>query len=100
MTLWFIMIGTLGVMQIVKNTEVLTALNPIGLYIYFEYPSGFWILGAVFFILLVPRHFTPTRSLRQTQLFVLHGQSVLIALLLNYFGKGLSSPIALIKIVL
>lgn len=49
MTIWFLMIGTLGLIQIVQNPSVLWALNPMyAINLLVKYPGGFWILGAVF----------------------------------------------------
>lgn len=49
MLIWFGMIGTLGVLQIVKNPAVIQALNPYYAFnLLVNYPSGFWLLGAVF----------------------------------------------------
>ncbi len=48
-SVWFLMLGTLGAIQIALHPEILAALNPlyaIKLLIY--YPQGFWLLGAVF----------------------------------------------------
>lgn len=51
MTIWFIMLGTLGVLHIIKNPAVFEALNPIyAINLIFSYDNGkgFWLLGAVF----------------------------------------------------
>ena len=49
MTIWFIMIGTLGAVELFKHPEVLEALNPwYGINLLVNYPGGFWLLGAVF----------------------------------------------------
>ncbi|MBC8047923.1 MAG: KUP/HAK/KT family potassium transporter [Fimbriimonadaceae bacterium] len=51
MTVWFLMIGTLGFLQIIKNPSVFEALNPayaINLITSFDNGKGFWLLGAVF----------------------------------------------------
>lgn len=49
MTVWFITIGTLGTIQLVKNPIVLKAINPVYAFeLLAQYPGGFWILGAVF----------------------------------------------------
>ncbi|MBK8845985.1 MAG: KUP/HAK/KT family potassium transporter [Bacteroidetes bacterium] len=89
MTLWFIMIGTLGVMQIVKNTEVLTALNPYwAIHLLWEYPSGFWILGAVFLCTTGAEALYSDLGHCGKHNIRLAWSGVLIALLLNYFGQG------------
>jgi KUP system potassium uptake protein len=49
MLLWFSFIAIVGVTQLVKNPEVLKALNPVYAFnLLVKYPGGFWILGAVF----------------------------------------------------
>src|SRR5688500_12417030 len=49
MLLWFSMLGVLGVIGIINNPKVLAALNPYYAYnLLMHYPTGFWILGAVF----------------------------------------------------
>ncbi|HQD11400.1 MAG TPA: KUP/HAK/KT family potassium transporter [Chitinophagales bacterium] len=49
MLIWFTMIGTLGLIQVIKNPFVVEALNPMYAYkMVVEYPGGFWFLGAVF----------------------------------------------------
>ena len=49
MLLWFMMIGTLGVLQIVHSPTIFKALNPYyGFELLTEHPKGFWLLGAVF----------------------------------------------------
>lgn len=49
MTIWFLMIGTLGFIQIVQDPSVLRAINPMyAINLLVMYPGGFWILGAVF----------------------------------------------------
>lgn len=49
MTVWFVMIGTLGAIQIIQNPGVLAALNPYwAIHLLTEYKGGFWLLGGVF----------------------------------------------------
>ena len=50
MTLWFLVIGALGLMSVVKHPDVLWALNPlVGLAYLTEHgTAGFLVLGAVF----------------------------------------------------
>ncbi len=49
MLLWFIMIGTLGLLQISHNPAIFKALNPYyGYKLLMEHKNGFWLLGAVF----------------------------------------------------
>ena len=49
MLLWFIMLGVLGLRQIVHYPEIFSALNPVyGFRLLILHPNGFWLLGAVF----------------------------------------------------
>ncbi|HEX6845331.1 MAG TPA: KUP/HAK/KT family potassium transporter [Chitinophagaceae bacterium] len=49
MTVWFIMLATLGVVHLTKDISVLKAFNPYyGINLLATYPQGFYILGGVF----------------------------------------------------
>ena len=49
MTVWFTMLLVFGVKEIMQHTDIVNALNPYYAYnLLFNYPSGFWLLGAVF----------------------------------------------------
>jgi KUP system potassium uptake protein len=49
MLIWFAFLGYLGVINISKNPEVLSAFNPYYAYnLIFNVDGGFWVLGAVF----------------------------------------------------
>jgi KUP system potassium uptake protein len=49
MTVWFVMLFTLGVYYVIQFPAVLHALNPKYAYeLLIQYPHGFWLLGAVF----------------------------------------------------
>lgn len=49
MTLWFVVIGIFGLLQIIQYPSVLKALNPYyGIHLLLNYPKGFLILGGVF----------------------------------------------------
>lgn len=49
MLIWFLMIGTLGAIQIYHSPGVFAALNPMYAFnLIVHYPGGFWFLGAVF----------------------------------------------------
>lgn len=49
MGIWFLMLFTLGISQIIHFPSVLNALNPVYAYdLLAKYPNGFWLLGAVF----------------------------------------------------
>jgi KUP system potassium uptake protein len=98
---WFIAIGTLGVVQLIKNPAVLNALKPAyAVDFMFGYPlPGFLVLGAVFLALTGGEalyadmgHFGK-RAIRIGWLAL-----VFPALLLNYFGQAafvLANPAAI-----
>lgn len=49
MLIWFTMVATLGIIQIVNHPAIFKALNPVCAYHFLvDYPHGFWLLGAVF----------------------------------------------------
>ncbi|MCU0360906.1 MAG: KUP/HAK/KT family potassium transporter [Bacteroidia bacterium] len=49
MLVWFLMLGTMGLLGLMHDFTVLKALNPYyGIRLLIEYPGGFWLLGAVF----------------------------------------------------
>lgn len=49
MVLWFSMLFILGLGQIMQTPDILKSLNPYYAYaLLTQYPSGFWLLGAVF----------------------------------------------------
>ncbi|MBC7494168.1 MAG: KUP/HAK/KT family potassium transporter, partial [Flavobacterium sp.] len=49
MTIWFTMLLVFGVKEIMQHTDIILALNPYYAYdLLANYPSGFWLLGAVF----------------------------------------------------
>jgi len=46
---WFLMLGTMGLLGLMHDFTVLKALNPYyGIKLLIQYPGGFWLLGAVF----------------------------------------------------
>ncbi len=49
MSIWFIMLATLGLIHISDNLSIFKALNPYkAIEFLVVYPKGFWLLGAVF----------------------------------------------------
>ena len=89
MTVWFLMIGGLGFIEILKNPGVLRALNPYwALHLLIVYKGGFWLLGAVFLCttggeaLYSDLGHCGKENIRISWLFVI------VCLLLNYFGQS------------
>jgi len=49
MLLWFLMIGSLGLLQVLRDPTIIKAFNPYyGFQLLTKHPGGFWLLGAVF----------------------------------------------------
>lgn len=89
MTVWFSMLAILGLNQVIQNPSVFKAINPYYAYnMLVNYPSGFWLLGAVFLCttgaeaLYSDLGHCGRANIRITWIFVK------TCLLLNYFGQG------------
>jgi KUP system potassium uptake protein len=89
MLVWFTMLGTLGLSQIIQYPEILKALNPFyGFYFLTHFPQGFLLLGAVFLCttgadaLYSDLGHCGLKNIRISWSFVK------VCLLLNYFGQG------------
>ncbi|MBB6108643.1 KUP system potassium uptake protein [Mucilaginibacter lappiensis] len=89
MFLWFLMLGTLGLLQFVQHPEIIKAFNPYyGARLLIEHPKGFWLLGAVFLCttgaeaLYSDLGHCGKRNIQVSWIFVK------ITLLLNYLGQG------------
>jgi KUP system potassium uptake protein len=89
MLIWFVMIGVFGVHGLVAYPSVLKAINPVyAVRLLTAYPSGFWLLGAVFLAttgaeaLYADLGHCGKQNIRATWIFVK------TSLLLNYFGQA------------
>jgi KUP system potassium uptake protein len=89
MLIWFSMLATLGLVQLIHAPAVLSALNPYYAYqLLTQYPGGFWLLGSVFLCttgaeaLYSDMGHCGRTNIRVSWVFVK------ICLLLNYFGQG------------
>ncbi len=89
MLVWFVMIGTLGAIQLAHYPSILAALNPYyGIKLLIEHPNGFWLLGAVFLCttgaeaLYSDLGHCGRKNIQMTWIFVK------TTLLLNYLGQG------------
>lgn len=89
MLIWFLMLGVFGIINVVKDFEVLRAINPIyGLRLLTHHPGGFFLLGSVFLCttgaeaLYSDMGHVGRANIRIMWVFVK------ICLLLNYFGQG------------
>ncbi|MFL5752832.1 MAG: KUP/HAK/KT family potassium transporter [Bacteroidia bacterium] len=88
MLVWFVTLGTVGLIQLFGNPAVLKALNPwYGINLLINHPGGFWLLGAVFLCttgaeaLYSDMGHCGRKNIRISWIFV-KGM-----LLLNYFGQ-------------
>lgn len=88
MMMWFLMLGTLGVLQLSHNWSIFAALNPYYAYDLIVNRGGFWLLGAVFLCttgaeaLYSDLGHCGRKNIRVSWAFV---KAMLI---LNYFGQG------------
>lgn len=89
MMIWFSMLAILGFINLLGNEHILLAINPYYAYqLLANYPSGFWLLGAVFLCttgaeaLYSDLGHCGKNNIRVSWVFVK------ICLLLNYFGQG------------
>ena len=89
MTVWFVMLGALGIWQLTSNWGILAALNPYYAYkLLVIHPSGYLILGSVFLCttgaeaLYSDLGHCGKQNIRISWIFV---KSMLV---LNYFGQG------------
>lgn len=88
MLVWFLTLGTMGLIGLSHDFTVLKALNPYyGIKLLIAYPGGFWLLGAVFLCttgaeaLYSDMGHCGRDNIRMSWIFV---KSMLI---LNYFGQ-------------
>ncbi len=89
MLMWFLMIGTLGALQLMHMPSIIKAFNPYyGVVLLTEHPGGFWLLGAVFLCttgaeaLYSDLGHCGRKNIQVSWIFVK------ITLLLNYLGQG------------
>jgi KUP system potassium uptake protein len=89
MLMWFTFIGIMGLLQLLKNPEVLKAINPVyAINLLTQYPGGFWILGAVFLCTTgAEALYSDLGHCGKSNIRVGWG-FVKICLLLNYFGQA------------
>lgn len=89
MVLWFSFIAIMGMIQLVQNTHVLLAINPMYAFnLLVKYPGGFWLLGAVFLCTTgAEAMYSDLGHCGKSNIRV-SWSFVKIALLLSYFGQG------------
>jgi KUP system potassium uptake protein len=89
MMIWFIMLGVLGISQVIDHPEIMKSLSPVYAYqLLANHPGGFWMLGAVFLCttgaeaLYSDLGHCGRGNIRISWVFVK------TCLILNYFGQG------------
>jgi KUP system potassium uptake protein len=89
MMIWFLMIGALGINQIVQHPEIFKALNPYYAFnLLANYPSGFWLLGAVFLCTTGGEALYSDLGHCGKENIRISWFLVIICLLLNYLGQS------------
>lgn len=86
---WFLMLALLGVSNISTDWSILKAFNPVYAFqLLTQYPSGFWILGAVFLCTTgAEALYSDLGHCGRNNIRVSWG-FVKITLILNYLGQG------------
>ncbi len=89
MLIWFSFIAVIGLIQLLENTHVLQALNPVyAINLLTKYPGGFWLLGAVFLCTTgAEAMYSDLGHCGKSNIRVGWG-FVKVALILSYFGQG------------
>lgn len=89
MTLWFAMLGVLGIMQLSGNWSVMASLNPWYTYQLLKtHPSGIFILGSVFLCTTGAEALYSDLGHCGKQNIRISWMFVKTMLVLNYFGQG------------
>lgn len=89
MLVWFVFIGTIGAIHLAGNLSILKAINPMyAASLLYEYPGGFWILGAVFLCTTgAEALYSDLGHCGKSNIRMGWG-FVKVSLLLSYFGQG------------
>jgi len=89
MFLWFLMIGTLGLLSFSHFPGVLSAVNPYYAYaLLAKHPGGFWLLGAIFLCTTGAEGLYSDLGHCGKKNIRISWGFVKLMLLLNYFGQG------------
>jgi KUP system potassium uptake protein len=89
MLVWFLMLGTLGLLWVAREPGIFVALSPNHAYrLLVQYPGGFWILGAVFLCTTGAEALYSDLGHCGRQNIRISWGFVKTCLLLNYFGQG------------
>ncbi len=89
MLVWFVFIGSIGAVHLAGNLSILKAINPMyAANLLYEYPGGFWILGAVFLCTTgAEALYSDLGHCGKSNIRMGWG-FVKVCLLLSYFGQG------------
>ena len=89
MLVWFVFIGAIGATHLIGNLSILRAINPkYAAHLLYEYPGGFWILGAVFLCTTGAEALYSDLGHCGKSNIRLGWGFVKFCLLLSYFGQG------------
>ncbi|HVM89626.1 MAG TPA: KUP/HAK/KT family potassium transporter [Puia sp.] len=89
MLIWFTMLGTLGIIQVIHYPHILKALSPhYGFELLTLHPKGFWLLGAVFLCTTGAEALYSDLGHCGRKNIQISWMFVKITLLLNYLGQG------------
>ena len=89
MLVWFVFIGAIGATHFIGNLSILRAINPkYAAHLLYEYPGGFWILGAVFLCTTGAEALYSDLGHCGKSNIRLGWGFVKFCLLLSYFGQG------------
>jgi KUP system potassium uptake protein len=89
MLVWFTMLGTLGVSQIIHYPHIFRALSPVyGIRLLMLHPNGFWLLGAVFLCTTGAEALYSDLGHCGRKNIQISWMFVKITLILNYLGQG------------
>ncbi len=89
MMVWFVMIGVLGINQIIQHPDIFQALNPYYAFnLLANYPNGFWLLGAVFLCTTGGEALYSDLGHCGKENIRISWFLVIICLLLNYLGQS------------
>lgn len=98
---WFLVLGLLGITQIIDNPGILTATNPFYAFDFFQHNSwkAFTVLGSVFLVVTGGEAlYSDLGHFGKAPIRFAWFSTVLPCLILNYFGQGallLSNPKAI-----
>lgn len=89
MLVWFVMLGGLGLVQVIQYPQIFKAFNPMYAYdLLVGHPNGFWLLGAVFLCTTGAEALYSDLGHCGRKNIQISWMFVKTTLLLNYLGQG------------